>query len=165
MNRNIANLFTGLLLLGGGYGMMGATPAPKEKEAPKEIVIPKSSFDTDPKKVKDPFFPNSVRWNPPVVKPKPVVPTVTPTQPVVPVKPPDVYRSFELKGLVGVGDSRLVLITTGVRNYTMALNEVRTVVTPDGSKRLKVESFTDKGVVIKIDGEKENKELKLPTVP
>lgn len=135
-----------------------AKPAPaKEPEAPKSV------FATDPKAGKDPFFPKSERWNPPPPKKVEVVnpDTGKPVQPEPPKKQP--YKHFELKGFVGTGNNRVVTISSGVRNYILMLGESKLATTPEGPFRFKIVRFTDTGVVIQVEGEKEEKELKLPT--
>jgi len=133
------------------------------KAAPKEAVIPKSAFAVDPKKGKDPFFPKSERWNPP--PPKPVVPVATPGTVVVPpvVVKKDPYKHFELKGFVGSGDKRVVTISSGLRNYIVMLGESKLANTSEGPFRFKIVRYTENGVVIQVDGEKDEKELKIPT--
>lgn len=134
------------------------------KAAPKEIVIPKSTFESDPKKGKDPFFPKSVRWNPPPPKVDPVVQPGSTTPVVVPPPKKDPYKHFELRGLVGVGDRRVVTISSGMnKNYIVGLGESKTAATPDGNFKFKVVRYTAAGVVIKVDGETEEKELTLPS--
>ncbi len=133
------------------------------KAAPKEVVIPKSAFVVDPKKGKDPFFPKSERWNPP--PPKPVVAVATPGSSVQPPPPPpkkDPYKHFELKGFVGSGDRRVVTISSGLRNYIVMMGESKLASTPEGPFRFKIVRYTENGVVIQVDGEKEEKELKIP---
>jgi hypothetical protein len=160
------------LISGMSLSVMAAAPDAKPadkaaKDAPKEIVIPKSHFEYDNKKGKDPFFPKSERWTPPPPK-APEVPT--PGNPTIPVKPPepvDPYKDFELKGMSGVGNNRLVVINAGTKgkNYLMGIGETKTIVTTTGTHRVKIESFSDHGVIIRIEGEKAPKELKLPTGP
>lgn len=133
------------------------------KAAPKEVVVPKSAFESDPKKGKDPFFPKSVRWNPPPPKVDPVVQPGTTTQPVVPPPKPVLSKHFELRGLVGAGNRRVVTISSGMnKNYILGLGESKTAATPDGPAKFKVVRYTAAGVVIKVDGETEEKELTLP---
>lgn len=137
-----------------------AAPA-KPAEPKKEPVAPKSVFTVDPKKGKDPFYPKSERWNPP--PPKPKVETTTTVKPAEPPPKKDPYKHFELKGFVGSGDKRVVTISSGTRNYIVVLGENKMAVTPDGNYRFKVVRYTESGVVIQIEGEKEEKELKFPT--
>ncbi len=128
----------------------------------KEVEAPKSTFATDPKAGKDPFFPKSERWNPPPPKPKVEV-VSTPDKPAPPPVKIDPYESFELKGFVGSGDGRVVTVSSGVKNYIMMLGESKMAATPKGNYRFKIVRYTATGVVIQIDGEKEERELKFPT--
>lgn len=168
MNK-LSHLCAVALVVGVSQDLLAATPdaKPAAKEVVKEIVIPKAKFEYDNQKGKDPFFPKSERWTPPPPKPKEVVVPGVPTQPVKPVEPKDPYKNFELKGMTGVGNNRLVVINAGIKgkNYLLGLGESKSVVTPDGNYKIKVESFSEQGVMIKIDTEKAPKELKLPTGP
>lgn len=173
LTRKHTYLWSAALSMAFVLGAFAATPdakpaATKEKEAPKPVEIPKAKFEYDNKKGKDPFFPKSVRWNPPPPKPPEV--QVTPGNTVKPPEPPpkkNPYDFFALKGVTGVGNAKLVVINSGVKgkNYLLALGESKTVVTPEGNYKVKIEGFSDSGVVIKIDGEKASQELKLPTGP
>ncbi|HEY1173062.1 MAG TPA: hypothetical protein VGH19_16965 [Verrucomicrobiae bacterium] len=143
----------------------GAAAAPAKPAPAKDPEPKKSVFATDPKAGKDPFFPKSERWNPP---PKVVAPVVTPTPGgTSPVPPPvvkkDPYKNFELKGFVGVGNNRVVTISSGLKNYIVGLGESKLASTPDGPVRFKVVRFSDTGVFILVEGEKQEKELSLPT--
>jgi len=129
----------------------------------KEVEAPKSVFAIDPKAGKDPFFPKSERWNPPPPKPKVDVEVNAPDKPTPPPPKVNPYESFELKGFVGTGNGRVVTISSGVKNYIMMLGETKMAATPKGNYRFKIVKFTATGVVIQIDGEKEEKELTLPT--
>lgn len=172
--NKLSHLWAVALVVGVSQSLLAATPDAKladakaaAKEAAKEVVIPKAKFEYDNQKGKDPFFPKSVRWNPPPPKPVEVVVPGNPTQPVIPVAPKDPYKNFDLKGMTGVGNNRLVVINAGVKgkNYLLGLGESKSVVTPDGNYKIKVESFSEQGVMIKIEGEKAPKELKLPSGP
>lgn len=151
---------------GGRVSAAAAEPAKpaNAKAAPKEVVVPKSTFESDPKKGKDPFFPKSVRWNPPPPKVDPVPQPGAPTpQPAPPPPKPVLSKHFELRGLVGTGDRRVVTISSGLnKNYIMGLGESKTAATPDGPAKFKVLRYTSTGVIIKVDGETEEKELTLP---
>ena len=174
--HKLNHLWTIAVLLAAVQGLTAAAPDAKPadskaaaaKEPVKEVPVPKSVFEYDNKKGKDPFFPKSIRWTPVPKQPEvSVKPDGTPAPPPPPPPKKNPYDFFELKGMTGVGNNRLVVINSGVKgkNYLLGIGESKTVVTPEGNYKVKVESFSDLGVVIKIDGEKAPKEIKLPTGP
>jgi hypothetical protein len=162
LNQSQACWLLGAALVVSGlpFEVRAAAPA---APAPKEVEAPKSVFAVDPKTGKDPFFPKSERWNPPPPTPKVDPVKTAPDKPAPPPVKIDPYENFELKGFVGSGNGRVVTISSGIKNYIMMLGESKMAVTPKGSYRFKIIRYTGTGVVIQIDGEKEEKELALPT--
>lgn len=162
LNQSLACWLVGAALVVSALPFEVQAAAPAAPPA-KEVEAPKSTFAIDPKAGKDPFFPKSERWNPPPPKPKVESVVSTPGKPAPEPVKVDPYESFELKGFVGSGDGRVVTISSGVKNYIMMLGESKMAVTPKGNYRFKIVRYTDSGVVIQIDKEKEEKELKFPT--
>lgn len=152
------------LLVFPASGVSSADVAPKKdsktqtNSAPKVIQIPKSVFTSDPTNGKDPFFPDSIRRNPP--SPRPPTPTPTTDR----SKGPQVglnknpASDLVLQGLAGSKSQRLGLIN----GRTFAAGESGTIVITNGvSLRLKCIEIRPRSVIVQVDGEASTRELKL----
>jgi hypothetical protein len=119
-------------------------PAPEETQALREIVFLKSDFVDAPSGGKDPFFPNTRRFDP---KP-PEVFQATPL---------DILKNLFLKGICGRKDRMLALIN----NRTLEVGEEGEYRQGGLAIRIRVVEITDKSVSFTIDGSKDRLELRL----
>jgi hypothetical protein len=146
------------------------------KEPVKELPIPQSSFtayDTktyNPKVARDPFFPKSERLYPPKPKP-PVASTTGPggktnaTATVIVKVPDKLSDELVLKGISGTPKRRFAVIGSSVKTYTFENGEQQMVRGKDIASKVKVLAIKDQSVILQIDGETGEKELKLPGGP
>ena len=98
----------------------------------------------------DPFFPKTRRFVP-AAPTAPALPTEAP-------KPTTQVGELKLKGISGNVGNRLALIN----NQTLAVGETGRVKIAQGVLNVQVLEIKDRSVVIKIEGEKESKEIFLP---
>lgn len=138
---------------------------PATNSVPKVIVIPKSVFaeDTDPKKAKDPFFPDSVRRFPaPPVPPRTNASPGTGSTTVVAktpiMQPPSkALAPLVLQGISGTATKRLATIS----GRSFEAGESGNVRTPAGTFRVTLVEILGRSVTIRVEGESERRELKL----
>jgi hypothetical protein len=140
-----------------------AKPAAKAVEvAPVVLQAAPSVFIWDPKEKgfgKDPFYPETTRFQPP--KPKVLIPVATPsgtnTDHVIPPPPPKPEVSLTLQGVIG----RKIAIING-KNFMVG--DEALVVTPSGRIRIRCESIEAESVTVTVlfdDKTTEKKELSL----
>ena len=149
-----------------------STPAAKTNAPPKVVVIPKAVFTDEIKVGKDPFFPNSVRRNPPPPTPPPRLPgekspdDKTPAPPPPPPPPPpDPFKDFSLRGISGTATRKFASINTKVKTYVFKRGEKQEVKTPEGTVSLRCVDIKDESIIIAIEGKPEQKELPLRSGP
>ncbi|MBI3191390.1 MAG: hypothetical protein HYZ36_01910 [Pedosphaera parvula] len=142
----------------------------KTNAAPKVVVIPKSVFTDDIKVGKDPFFPNSLRRNPPPPTPPKQPDTAKQADkpagpPPPPPPPPDPFKDFSLRGISGTATRKFATINTKVKSYVFRNGERLEVKTPEGSVFLRCVAIKDESVVISVEGKPGQKELLLRSGP
>lgn len=67
-----------------------------------------------------------------------------------------------VKGVTGTGNSQVVLLAIGKRNYPFSLGEKRTIAVEDSSLVLVCKDITTNAVVVHVNEEKEDRLLSLP---
>ena len=117
-------------------------------QATNEIIIPKSVFVSNDPRGKDPFFPNRPRMG--------LLPTA-PTTNTVSTPGPNV-GDLQLRGITGSPERRVALINT----LPLEKGEEAEVRVSNGRLKIQVLEIREKSVLLRIDGQKEPKELLLP---
>jgi hypothetical protein len=132
------------------YFLLACTVQAQPSSAPL-VSGPKSVFEDPVSKpgYTDPFFPKTKRFVP-----------ATPEPIVIPEQPIDKTQigELKLKGISGTSGNRLALIN----NQTLAVGETGRVRTAQGVLNVQVIEIKDRSAVVKIEGEKEAKEIFLP---
>lgn len=67
-----------------------------------------------------------------------------------------------VKGVTGTGDSRVVLIAIGKKNYPFGIGEKRTLAVEDTSLTLHCREITTNAVIVHVNQEEEDRSLPLP---
>lgn len=153
-------------------GKAGKTAAPEPAPTnapPKKVEIPKSAFHDELGVGKDPFFPSSPRrgprplptppgTEPPVVTPP--VPEVVVPAPQPPPRETAASAQFSVKGIF-LGKKRSAVIHTGSNTYDFFLGDHFAVRAGTNVLRVQCLDIGERTVTIKVDGEKEPRELRL----
>src|SRR5207249_3073878 len=108
---------------------------------------PKSVFVSNDPRGKDPFFPNRPRLG--------VLPTPAATNVVATAGPN--LSDLQLRGITGSPERRIALINTD----PLEKGEEKEVRTSNGKLKIQVLEIREKSVLLRIEGQKEPKELLL----
>lgn len=124
-----------------------------------DVELPKSKFEFDPNRGRDPFFPqrfSRVPTKPATTAPVTTTPTVTPV-----AAKPLLSRHLTLRGIFRSESRQLALISGQRLTEEFAVNQEKSVSTPEGPLKVRCVEIRDKSVVLAVEGEPERKELKL----
>lgn len=163
-SRPAAWFFGGCVVCAGviltGWLRAAQVAAPAKPATPEPVIekpIPKSEFisrTNQPGFGRDPFFPGTLRFNPPKPKdPVPVVPATGTGNPVIVPPPPPPTVVLTLSGIMG---SRVAIINS--RSYLKGEGGL----IPDAKARIRVDEIKAKSVNVTVfmeDGKTETREL------
>ena len=126
-----------------------ATPSKGTPLSPELSGQPQQSIfviSSDPKEVKDPFFPKSTR----------VLALATPVKPSGITKPPVEAPKLVCNGLSGTPERPLAIIN----NQTFTTGEEADVRTPNGKLRIRCIQIRQDSVIIEVNGQRQELHLK-----
>jgi len=127
----------------GAVSKTNAAPSEKTNAVPEEIIAKKSVFEDDLKNGKDPFFPKSARR-----AEKAPAANATVVAPLV---------QLSLKGISGPANRRFALIN----NQPLAAGESAYVRIATGQVKVHCWEIRENSVIISVEGDPEQKELRL----